>query len=260
MLNAGLTEAMKSRHSFSIGGKSLKAFGGVILQPPKHTIAVRDTETVTSYAYGDEIIDNGHYKNVEFDIVVGFRCDLFGYNARILAEAVTDWLSSLTLDYQRYEDTYNGGVYSEAKLTSAEPLTMTSRGFFETTLAFSRRPYWYYEKQRLKLPSDGTALTLENPSSQPAKPTLILNSVSGGLTGKKVTVNGTELSLATTIEFTEQRYDGEEMRHILILPNGNKYYLDTVLPPNLFPKGQLNQISTNVSSGNVYIIPNWRRL
>lgn len=60
-------------HNFYFGGKWLSYFGGRITQAPQHEIPVRDVSTVEIPCRdGDVLLDNGRWKNVEFEREISF--------------------------------------------------------------------------------------------------------------------------------------------------------------------------------------------
>lgn len=250
---------MRKRHSFTIGEFNLRAMGGVILESPKHTIALRDVEFVSSYGNGDDIIDHGRYLNVTFDLTVGFRRDLV---VRYNILEIKELLSTLTDNYHIYRDTYNEGWHTEAVLTAIEPISQTSKMMWETKLTFNRVPFWYQDNQReIPLPK-GEDVTIMNPSNIPSKPTLIFRRGENTNQDHSVTVNGTRLEFANTADCYEARFEGEEMRHILINEDRTITHIDAVLPPDLYPRGTSNTIRADGTGdgASYYIIPNWRRL
>lgn len=256
-------KAISRRHSFSIGGESLISNGGFIIEPPKHTVALRDIEFVSSYGNEDDIIDNGRYKNVSFDLTIGFRRDLSPLNGDVFIQKIKAWLSTLTAEYQKYTETYNKGWFTNAVLTAIDAIVKTNRVFWETKLTFTRRPYWYEEGGSREIPlQSGEEIKLYNPSGEASLPTLILRRGNNASSKQSVTVNGTRLDFSPTASCTEVRFEGEEKRHIAVSPNGLITQIDGVLPPELFPKGKANVIKAlSTGSGDAFaIIPNWRRL
>lgn len=215
--NSYLAYLMYRRHSFKAGEYDLRHFGGCILEPPKHTVAIRDVEIVSSFGNSDDVIDHGRYKTVDFDIAVGFRRDLYSGSAAVQISEIKNWLSSLTDNYHYYSDSYNKGWHTQARLTEVDPLVRTNVNLWETKLTFKRLPYWYSDSGAAEIPLTAHEdIRLENPSPLPAKPTIIWRATSG-TTGKKyVTVNGTQLVIIGGIYAAEIRFECEAMRYIEI--------------------------------------------
>lgn len=259
MLNKNLAVLMHRRHSFTAGDYDLRHFGGCILEPPKHTVAVRDIEFISSYGNADDIIDHGRYNTVDFDISVGFRRDLFSGTAAVQIQEIEAWLAALSTDYHFYADTYNKGWHTQAVLTAADPLVRTNVNLWETKLSFTRRPYWYSDSGAIEIPlPTNEDVVLENPSSLPSKPTIIWRNGSPG--GKRyVFINGVRLSMNGTATAAETRFECEKLRYISIEPDGTIVHINEALPPDLLPKGAANTVKVS-GRADFFIIPNWRRL
>ena len=258
--NSYLAYLMYRRHSFKAGEYDLRHFGGCILEPPKHTVAIRDVEIVSSFGNPDDVIDHGRYKTVDFDIAVGFRRDLYSGSTAVQISEIKNWLSSLTDNYHYYSDSYNKGWHTRAVLTEVDPLVRTNVNLWETKLTFTRLPYWYSDSGAAEIPLiKNEDVILDNPSPLPSKPTIIWRYTPGASGMHRLWVNGTQVLMYGTSDDAEIRFECEAMRYISIKSNGTIVQVDDTLPPDLLPRGHQNVVRVT-GAGDFSIIPNWRRL
>ena len=255
-------------HDFSFNGVSLSSLGGRIIQAPMHTIAARDKSFVKIYGQsGDEVIDNGSYNNVNFSVKIGFFTFVAQQTAEQLACTIIDWLAPLQGGYYEYRDTYNDGYFTRAALTNFDEIQREMRTFLTATLKFSRVPFWYSDVGAQPVSANNGVLTLTNPESYDAEP--IYHFEYTGTAGNNIYMNVFNDSYYVghfLIGGVWQTHyiNGVDKQHYTFV-DGQRYYPDTLLLPNLKPKSQTRISTTLVNYGagvdyTLEVTPNWRRL
>lgn len=249
-------------NDFIYDGKSLKSFGFSIKERPSYLIAERDMEfSEILGGEGSEILDNGGFKNVEINYKINSNPY---YNLQKsddqIAREIVDWLYNYDGKYKILRDTYNPGYFCYAICKNPEVIINPMERLLDTTITFSRKPYWYSDKGKQKviysfLPTVlQTDISLLNPEIISSKPYIKVEIVGKG----DLRIRGGSSQLIISCEdyveidcANENIYKGDED-------------MNSKTEGDYFPifKSGLNNIrfdcSANISK--ITIIPNWRRL
>lgn len=250
-------------HNFFFGGKWLSYFGGRLLQPPEFSIPERDFKNVEILGKdSDEYVDNGRWKNVEFELEVCFLPIFSQMSCRHLALSIIDWLSN-SRGYQIFKDTSHPGYYTRAFITNIESIVAELPTLLTTKIKFSREPWWHSEAgQQAHTLADGKLLSLENPENYIAKPKIVIDRVKPTTSQKStiftLNINGQTTSFSSA-SYNQIVIDGEQMQYIGKNSSGSTF-LNEFLPPDINPKETVTVTATNISNAEIKFFPNWRRL
>lgn len=250
-------------HNFYFGGKWLSYFGGRITKAPQHEIPVRDASTVEIPCRdGDVLLDNGRWKNVEFEREISFLPYLSELSAKHLARAVIEWLT-LNRGYQKYKDTYNPGYFTEAYISNTDDIVRELPTLLTTKIKFNRKPWWYSELGQRTIDFEvNKSVSLHNPEQYESLPTIIITNtnVSDGTTAiAKININGESLHLKCAAKYDYAVLDGETMQYIAHKSDGTTNFVDDTIPPKL-KVGDNQMVVTTYKNALLSIKPNWRRL
>lgn len=248
-------------HNFYFGGKWLSYFGGRLLQAPSFALPEREFQNIEILGQdGDEYVDNGRWKNVEFELQICFLPMMSQMSARQLAFGVIDWLSNLR-GYQIFRDTAHPGYYTRAFITNMDSIIAELPTLLTTTIKFSREPWWHSDAgQKVYTLEKNVPLILNNPENYIAKPKILIERASSGSSiSYDITINGKKVAYYTpTPIYSQIVIDGEKMQYVGNNGSGITF-VDSWLPPDISPKSNVTVTATAVNT-IVKFIPNWRRL
>jgi phage-related protein len=248
-------------HDFVFDNKSLHSFGFTIKERPEFEIPERDFELVDiAGADGSSISDNLRYKNVER--VYTINRNPFWQTEKSnqeLINSIIDWLYSFDGSYKILRDTYHKGYFCYAVCQNPTSITSATENLLETTVTFSRKPYWYSDvgQQAINYNSGATSATFElfNSENYFSLP-YIKVTTEGAFT---LTVNDVEMKASSCSKYLE--FDSELQNVFKGSTDKNK-----VISGDYFPKFKVGKNTITVSSTSdnqitsIQIIPRWRRL
>lgn len=247
-------------------GRSLQSFGYTIKANPGAEVAERDIEfSETSGGEGAELNDSGGYKNVDRTYEISsFPYWNNGKSTAQLAQELKDWLYSGYDSYKLLRDSFNPGYFCYAVPKAPNPLLFKAQRLIETSITFTRRPYWYSDVGQEEIVkennSDSLTIKINNPEVIPSLPYIKVE-LSGTATQLDLSANPTATWQPITITDT----DVAEINSV----SENIYNGSTDLNGqsfcDYFPffKPGVNQLVFSATGANirkVTIIPNWRRL
>lgn len=161
-------------YDFKFGDRWLSELGARCTEVPEVEIAQRDVTFIQIPGKdGDDCIDNGCYRNVEFKRKIGFIGNK-NTSVRDKEDAIINEWAYLQ-GYQSFEDTDHPGLVTEAALKNFGAAKRKLRTFHSAELAFTRKPFWYLKTALEEISLDLSALRgggveLFNPFPAEAKP------------------------------------------------------------------------------------------
>ena len=251
-------------NDFSYNGINLRAFGFEIKNEPVYTVAERDKELIESAgADGAELLDNEGFKNVPVDYEVNSDPYLCSEKSnRNLANNLIDWLFSSDNEYRVLRDTYHPGMFTLATPINPQSIECIGKGAVDTTLHFSRKPYWYtdegQEVHTYELNDTDVTITIFNPMLYNSKPYIKVTTGSAF----ELTTNGEavkKVTIAGVVSYVE--IDSEEYNVHAGTTDFNDYTTGNYLP--IFKPGENTLRIKSLGDSpitKVEIIPRWRRL
>lgn len=162
-------------YDFRFGSKWISEYGAVSTSTPGKEIAQRDGKLIAIPGKnGDDYVDNGRYKNVEISRGVSF----LKRGAVAVPDKVDAFINDLAYlqGYYNFEDSDHPNMKTEAVLTNFGEINRELRNLHQTTLQFSRKPFWLLKSglspQLFDLTETTPTLELENPYIIGSKPIL----------------------------------------------------------------------------------------
>lgn len=248
-------------HDFIFNNKSLSSFGFLIKDRPEFEIPERDFELVDiSGANGSAIQDNLRFKNV--DRVYTINRNPYWLKEKSnqeLISSLVDWLYNFDGQYKKLTDTYHKGYFCYAVCKSPTAISNFAGNLLETTVSFSRKPFWYSEEGQkvVNLTAGDKSATFEifNSERFSSLPYIKVNT-NGAFT---LTVNDIVIkanSCSGYLEFDSEIQnvfkDGADMNNVISVD----YF------PELKPGKNTIKVETNSDNyiTTVQVIPRWRRL
>lgn len=174
----------------------------VFVEPPNVEMAQRDGVLISiAGKSGDEYIDNGRYKNVEFERKISI-IKKGNQSVKQIADEVVDALAYLH-GYQDFEDTDHEYLFTKAVLTNFAEVNRDMRNLYRATLRFSRIPFWYSNdgNQYQTVPLSTKLKVFKNPYKLVAAPLIEINKDQGGLNPGNFRYSITNSSGRTTTYF-----------------------------------------------------------
>lgn len=159
-------------HDLIYNKTSLNSLGFAIKTKPFYKIAERDFELVSVLGHsGDIIVDNGVYKNVPLSYSVNsIPHRAYAQDSQQLAYQFIDWLSCFDGDYKILRDTYNKGYFCKAICQNVDEISNNLLKYLDTTINFSRQPYWYSDLGQTQINSSSKELIINNPEKYSSEP------------------------------------------------------------------------------------------
>jgi len=231
----------------------------VFVDPPNIEMAQREGELVSiAGKSGDEYIDNGRYKNVEFERKISI-IKKGNQSVKQIADEVIDTLAYLQ-GYQDFEDTDHEYLFTKAVLTNFAEVNRDMRKLYRATLRFSRIPFWYSNEgnQYQTVPLSTKSKVFENPYKLDAAPLIEINKIQGGLNPGNFSYSiGTKNYTAPYLNAAGTTVIDCEKQ--VIECNGTKLLGDT--PAGFFEGSNTFEILDPLNLiSEIRIKPRWRRL
>lgn len=169
-------------YSFRFGEEFSDEIGLRVEGTPDLGTAQRDGELISIPGKdGDEYIDYGRYKNVEFSLNVA----VVQKGIKTVRDLIDDIINSYAYlyGYQYFEDSDHFNLSTEAVLTNFGEFKRELRRLGKATLKFSRKPFWYdvtgLQFTDVSLAPETPTKVLDNPFKLTAKPIFIFTPASG---------------------------------------------------------------------------------
>ena len=243
-------------------GKDLLSFGFTFKEKPSRSVAERDLELVEVYgADGAEILDSGGYKNVEEQYTINSIPELnLKRSEQHIVDTLIDWLYS-DGEYKILRDTNNEGRFTYAVFKSPEKIENIAKGLHDTTITFSRKPFWYTDSGQEPIVyennSKSISVSLRNPEAYSSLPLIKVTAKDSFA----LNVNGTTMKVKSGEGVGEMIFDSEKL---MVLRNGIE--VSNLISGDYFPisKPGENTITVTSNTSNpitkLEIVPRWRRL
>lgn len=153
-------------YNFKFGNKWLSDLHAVSTETPQIEIAERDFNLIDIPGRsGQEYIDNGRFKNVDFTRNIGFK-----ERGNNTVDNLINWLAA-NQGYQPFEDTDHPGLVTDAVCTNFSSVVRQLRTIHSASVKFSRKPYWYDKSGMNFITLDKTARnTVSNDADYDAFP------------------------------------------------------------------------------------------
>lgn len=254
---------MDNFRDISFNGRNLQSFGfflkddNAFVDFPTRSAT---TTTIAGSVVGDEISDKGTYGNIERTYTFKSIPQKIPYKSEEkLMKMFIEWVRDHRATYSKLKDTNRKGYFCYAFIKSVGNIIRTAKGYYEGSITFSCRPYWYLESgmNTIKVQATGgiaETVTLINPEANTAYPYIKVSSQS--TSGFTLTVNGKMLTISEIPEYIE--IDSQEKNVFKGNTPKNNLMTGTTFPSL---KSGDNTISIlSIADCVVEITPRWRCL
>lgn len=213
---------------------------------------------------GDDYIDYGRYKNVEFSLNVA----VIQKGSKTVRAQIDDVIDAFAYlhGYQYFEDSDHRNIATEAILTNFGDFKRELRRLGRATLQFSRKPFWYDIESlnryiNVPLVNEIPTRVLQNPFKLTAKPIIEFQTTAGSPGSFQYSVTDDD-----GVETTYSGYLADSAATIVIdcekesaTINGNT--IDLTIPEG-FKHGTntFKLLSGRDRMTSIQILPRWRRL
>lgn len=258
-------------HSFTYNGTNLSSLGFAIKTKPIYRIAQRNITFQTIYGrQGDVIVDDGTYKNVVQPYEINTIPHLTHEDHSDLVQRLAEWLSVYDGDYKILRDTYNPGYFCEAVCTNVYDIVRNLTRCFDTTVEFTRRPFWYSDEGQkpVVLPFEPTTTTqtveIYNPEKYEAEP--IIRIYGGGMQESVIQINDQIINIKSMgengIEINTPKMQTLNINNNGVGEGNGNDAVNNDFMPKLKPGKNIIKFTADklVYFKGITVIPNWCRL
>lgn len=247
---------------FMFGNNYSYEIGLMVEGTPDIGVAQRDGELVPVPGKdGDDYVDHGRYKNVEFSLNVA----LVQKGSKTVREMIDDIINEYAYlqGYQYFEASDHPDLSTEACITNFGDFRRDLNRLGQATLQFSRKPFWYKGLDNIVVP-----LTDEVPTKAFTNPFK--------LTSKPIIEITPSTGVPATVEYSITDSSGTEKTYSIITPYGISAVVidcekETIkagtalverIVPDGFPQGisTFKLLSDKSKISSIKIKPRWRCL
>ena len=252
-------------YSFYFGDTDSIDIGLKVDGTPDLGTAQRDGELISIPGKdGDDYIDYGRYKNVEFSLDVA----LIQKGSKTVRAQIDDVIDAFAYlhGYQYFEDSDHHNLETEAVLTNFGDFKRELRRLGRATLQFSRKPFWYDVESMnryigVPLIDEIPTREFQNPFKLIAKPIIEFQTTAGSIGSFQYSItddDGVETEYSAYLDSSAATtvIDCEKEAATI---NGNP--VDLTIPKGLMPgTNTFKLLSRKDRLTSIRILPRWRRL